>query len=54
MANLLEMHIKRDMIFWNIKINRVIIPLTPYSTVTTTRKSSAEKRGYIGLTAKFT
>ena len=53
MAFLLEMHNKRDMIFW-IKINRVIIPLTPYSTVTATRKSSAGKRGYIGLTAKIT
>ena len=28
MAYLLEMHNKRDTIFWNIKINRVIIPLS--------------------------
>ena len=54
MAFLLKIHDKRDMIFGNIKINRVIIPLTPYSTVTATRKSSAGKRGYIGLTAKIT
>ena len=27
MAFLSEMHNKRDTIFWNIKINRVIIPL---------------------------
>ena len=54
MAFLLEMHNKRDKIFWNIKINRVIIPLTPYSTVTATRKSSVGKRGYIGPTAKIT
>ena len=54
MAFLLEMHNKRDMIFWNIKISRVIIPLTPYSTVIATRKSSAGKRGYMDLTAKIT
>ena len=54
MAFLLEMHNKRDMIFWNIKINRVIILLTPYSMATATRKSSAGKRGYIGLIAKIT
>ena len=28
MAFLLEMHNKRDTIFWNIKIDRVIIPLS--------------------------
>ena len=29
MAFLSEMHNKRDTIFWNTKINRVIIPLRP-------------------------
>ena len=47
MAFLLEMHNKRDMIFWNIKINRVIIPLTPYSSYRDSEQFSREERVYM-------
>ena len=56
MAFLPQINNKRDTIFLNIKIIRVIIPLQTilhgYS-VDATRKSSAGNRGYIGLTAKI-
>ena len=48
------------MIFLNIKIIRVIYPTADHTarlqrlgTVATTRKSSAENKGYIGLAAKI-
>ena len=51
------MNNKRDTIFWNIKINRVIIPTHEQSAlgpVTETQKRSAGNRGYIDLTVKIT
>ena len=57
MTFLAQMNNKGDMIFWNIKINRVIIPTHEQRVlgpVTETRKRSAGNRGYIDLTAKIT
>ena len=57
MTFLAEMNNKKDMVFWNIKINRVIIPTHKQRTlgpVTETRKRSVGNRGYIDLTEKIT
>ena len=56
MTFLAEMNNKRDMIFWNIKINRVIIPTheqRALGPVTETRKRSVGNKGYIDLTEKI-
>ena len=57
MAFLAQMNNKWDTIFWNIKINRAIIPTheqRALDPVTKTRKRSAGNRGYIDLTMKIT
>ena len=57
MTFLAQMNNKQDTIFWNIKINKVIIPThkqRALGPVTETRKLSAGNRGYIDLTAKIT
>ena len=48
-----EMHNKRDTIIWNIKINRVIVPLRTILHGYRDSESSARNRGYIGPTAKM-
>ena len=59
MTFLAEMNNKRDMMVWNIKINRVIIPthvLRALGPVAETRKrsvGSVGNRGYIDLTEKI-
>ena len=55
MTFLAEMN-KRDMIFWNIEINRVIIHLTSsaHPARLPTRNHSVGNRGYIDLTEKIT
>ena len=56
MTFLAEMNNKRDMMFWNIKINRVILPthvLRTLGPVAETRKRSVGNRGYIDLTEKI-
>ena len=54
MAFLSEMHNKRDTMFWNIKINRVIIQLsTILHGYRDSEEFSREQRLYIGLTAKI-
>ena len=56
MTFLAEMNNKRDMMFWNIKINRVVLPthmLRALGPVAETRKRSVGNRGYIGLTEKI-
>ena len=56
MTFLVEMNNKWDMMFWNIKINRVILPtyvLRALGPVAETRKRSVGNRGYIDLTEKI-
>ena len=51
------MNNKPDMILWNIKANRVIIPTheqSAFGPVTETRKRSVGNRDYIDLTEKIT
>ena len=55
MTFLAEMNNKRDMMLWNIKIDRVILPthvLCALGPVAETRKRSVENRGYTDLTEK--
>ena len=54
MVFLPQINNKRDMIFLNIKIIRVIYPTVGHTgKVTATQKSSPGNRGYISLTAKI-